>query len=641
MTAMPSFSPQTVPAACASPWALYRDRAAARAAAAQQAASRPRLSDDEFAERYLKHTALFPATGPARWFEPADFHRKLSALADEQTRLLIHIAREHAKTSRFSIVRVLRLIAEDREVRILLVSKTERAARKIVGTVLRQLAFNERLISDYGRFEPSRAERREKRLPWSDEALTVLRRSTSKEPTLTALGRGGQVVSGRYDVVVIDDIEDSASTWTPDARQKTFDWFERDVLPVVQSGSVWIIATPWAEDDLVGRLKLKGGWTYVNIPAERPLSPGEQPQGTGDGRTPGDARIARASSWSEKWSLYWTDCDVRKAELRGASDTTLASIAKGAACASCPVFNKSAGDTGGVGCLTGKRFHDAGPVAYALQYLVRIEALGGDIFQASWFRRYTHEQVRQVDGVWQWLERKPDGSITGHELEIVCGVDPAISEKDERPDGTHSNFAVVVLGYARRLGLKLFLDCVDDRMDHPAAVERLAEVVAAWRPRWASFEETGYQRALRQDLKIRCPGLAAHTEKVFADKRTKFISLTGDTYAGRVLLPAESAEAFVPSDRSHRAHHAQRARRCAAILKQAAQFPRGTHDDLLDGWWLAERVIGKARMLETSGGPLVREYSGALAGICDDGDTDPGGWTRFDPKLPLRMQGIV
>ena len=159
---------------------------------------------------------------------------------------------------------------------MLIVSLTSKVAEKFTGAIREQLESNETIIRDYGTFED-----KDKR--WTDGEFVVRRTAKHREPTCMAVGRGGQIISGRYDAVIIDDVEDYNSTRTETRRLATYEWLQRDVMPVVVAGgSVWIIQTPQHEADLVGQLQKHRIWKMIRVPSEdrrRPAGAGrDQPR---------------------------------------------------------------------------------------------------------------------------------------------------------------------------------------------------------------------------------------------------------------------------------------------------------------------------------------------------------------------------
>ncbi len=551
-----------------------------------QPPSRPRLDDWTFAEKYLKGTPAFPAEGPGRWVEPAPMHRELSSLADRHRRLIIQEAREHGKSTQFTFIRPLRLISENQNLRIVIISKTGEVAAKFVAAIGTQLETNARLIADYGGF-------RDRGSKWTDAAITVTRSAAFKEPTLQAVGRGGQIVSGRYDLVIVDDVEDYESTRTDPRRLATFEWLMRDVVPVViAQGQILLIQTPQHEGDLVGQVRKNPLWHVIRIPAETdvPEAPGW---------------LKRVSAWPAKWPIYWDpNCDVAAVERRGGSEGAMATAARDA-CARCPIYDPTLGDTKGMGCLTGKRF-EVGETFYRLQYQCDVKALGGEVFKEQWFRYYPPQDVRWDAGRWIYHH-----SGRTYPIEIFMGIDPAIADEGEKDPDAHSRFALVVLGYVRPLRRRLLLHFENLRVDWPSQVRVILEQFDAWHPEVVAVEEVAYQRALRQELQRH--HLPVQGVRHDTDKYRRIVAVSPEVEAGNLYLKAGPDGEPSPQEE---------------FMAQAVRFPRGTHTDVLDAYALASEVlVGQPIFAD-----LVRPVADPMANphVIVPPAPKPGDWSLAD-----------
>lgn len=125
---------------------------------------------------------------------------------------------------------------------------------------------------------------------------------TSLDGGVRAIGKSGILTGFRAELALLDDIQPDAGT--PASREDDEAFFrEITATRLEPNGVVVLIATRWAEDDLVGRLQQgasRNQWTFVSLPAiaERndPLS-----------RAEGDAL------WPERWPL--SSLEERRAEV--------------------------------------------------------------------------------------------------------------------------------------------------------------------------------------------------------------------------------------------------------------------------------------------------------------------------------------
>ena len=78
-------------------------------------------------------------------------------------------------------------------------------------------------------------------------------------------GLTGQRVTG---LLCIDDpFKGPIDAYSPAYRDSVDEWFRTVALTRLEGGSVFVIHTRWHEDDLIGRLVKRGGWTVINLPA--------------------------------------------------------------------------------------------------------------------------------------------------------------------------------------------------------------------------------------------------------------------------------------------------------------------------------------------------------------------------------------
>jgi hypothetical protein len=148
------------------------------------------------------------------------------------------------------------LICRFPDIRIIWVGGNERVAQRSVGAVAAHLSQNRELIEAYtgpgGSFRP----RSKDGLPWSKSEFTVATRSgLQKGRTMTALGRGGTLLSLDADILVADDIEDHGSTAQPGAREATREWWTSQLESRKEEHTaLFVIGSRQHPDDLCGRL---------------------------------------------------------------------------------------------------------------------------------------------------------------------------------------------------------------------------------------------------------------------------------------------------------------------------------------------------------------------------------------------------
>lgn len=181
---------------------------------------------------------------------------------DRQDMSIILVPPEHAKTMTLSIEYPTWRITKDRNVRIISVSKSQTYARKLLLAVKKRLSDHSLYrangwrspIREWGPFEPGERERG--RLPWSADMFYVSGiDSSEKDPTMEALGVGGQIYGARADVIVLDDIATLKNQQSITEREKILEWLAQEVLTrLADDGKLILIGTRVHENDIYSTL---------------------------------------------------------------------------------------------------------------------------------------------------------------------------------------------------------------------------------------------------------------------------------------------------------------------------------------------------------------------------------------------------
>ena len=157
--------------------------------------------------------------------------------------------RKHGKSENSGKYVPLWLIVKNRQIRILIVTAAGGAkglAARHVMVARHELRNNQRLIRDFGKFyDPRLCD------IWQQEAIEVIRKKKTKDPTLEATGIFGSVTGGRFDVIIFDDVIDLKKVNTIEQIHKIKDEVMRTYLPLlVPDGRAWMIGTVKAFGDI-------------------------------------------------------------------------------------------------------------------------------------------------------------------------------------------------------------------------------------------------------------------------------------------------------------------------------------------------------------------------------------------------------
>jgi hypothetical protein len=202
--------------------------------------------------------------------QPAWLHPNMTFEKSFPNYVLVNMPPEHAKSMTVSIDYLTYRIVTDPNIRIKVVSKTQAMAKEFI------YAIKQRLTS------PSYAELQRRYAPadgfkassekWTADSIYLERDSGEKDPTLQALGIGGQIYGARADLIVLDDCVTLANAGE---YEKQIRWIQQEVLTRVgPTGKILIVGTRVDPMDLYREVRNpdrypdgKSPWTYLAMPA--------------------------------------------------------------------------------------------------------------------------------------------------------------------------------------------------------------------------------------------------------------------------------------------------------------------------------------------------------------------------------------
>ena len=171
--------------------------------------------------------------------------------------------RDHGKTELFVVSYPLRKLCQNPNIRILIVKNTKQAAMKVVSAIKIQLEKNERIKAfyqpywqaEFGYDDISNADLRDKegQSTWGADKIYVKRTLISLDPTIEAVGVGGAITGGHYDIIILDDVEDPARLKTDEAYLDQIEWY---------TGTILQLREPWTKVIVVGTFKRASGDLY-------------------------------------------------------------------------------------------------------------------------------------------------------------------------------------------------------------------------------------------------------------------------------------------------------------------------------------------------------------------------------------------
>lgn len=221
----------------------------------------PELLDEEFQEMVSEESPeafeKFFLKFSGHPYLPEHLKEAIAA-AMSNRRLLLNVPPRHAKSEVFSVWFPLWLIVKNRNVQILLVSKTADFARKFTNKISYILTYpgDGTIPSAFGRFKPELVD-----WPWRPNSgeLMVEGRSRDIKPgdlTIQIRGAGQQVLGMEADWIIIDDPTDAEVSNSETKRESLSEWLRGEVLTrLVPGGRAVVVGQRVHLQDIYGELE--------------------------------------------------------------------------------------------------------------------------------------------------------------------------------------------------------------------------------------------------------------------------------------------------------------------------------------------------------------------------------------------------
>lgn len=204
--------------------------------------------------------------------EPSDLHPSMRYERGRADRICINTPPFHAKTATITRDYLAYKLCMNPDYRIIIVSKTQQQAKKFLYSIRSILtsplyAELQAAYAPEGGFKPSGESG-----GWTQNLIYMSGRvADHKDPSVEALGIGGQIYGARADLIVLDD---AVTLSNANEFEKQFTWLNQEVATRLKGGQLLVVGTRVATNDLYGYL-LKGDnymsgrspWTYLAQPA--------------------------------------------------------------------------------------------------------------------------------------------------------------------------------------------------------------------------------------------------------------------------------------------------------------------------------------------------------------------------------------
>lgn len=384
--------------------------------------------------------------------EPSWQHPSMVYAPASPKRLLINVPPEHAKSTVITVNYCVYRIAMDPNIKITIVSKTQERAKEYLYSIKQRLSHERwaKMQAVYG----SAGGWKEDADTWKADRIYLSRDSTEKDPTVQALGIGGQITGARSNLIILDDVvtTSNAHEW-----EKQLLWLQRDVVTRLgDAGKLLIVGTRIASNDLYREIRNPAHWTGGKSPFTYMAMPA----------------VLEYDDDPEKWVTLWPKSNV---PWEGSEDEVLPDED-----GLYPKWN---------GPALFRRRSEVSPTAWALVYQQQ------DVQEDSIFPPACVQG--SIFGMRKRGPLKPGAA--GHPKErgnwyTIIGLDPAMS----------GNTAAVAMTVDRQTRKRYILDVENMQDPTPQKIEALIQDwVERFRPQELRIETNAHQKAYALDDNLR------------------------------------------------------------------------------------------------------------------------------------------
>jgi predicted phage terminase large subunit-like protein len=182
----------------------------------------------------------------------ADFQREMFKLTETKNKDLCVLSafRGSAKSTIFSTSLPIWKIISGQSHFVVIASQTQHQSRQHMMNIKKPLESNKLLRNDLGPFNEENTE-------WGFTSGLIFDQYDAKLMVVSTEQsiRGLRYKQYRPDLIILDDIEDLNSTRTKESRDKIFNWFTSEILPLgTTETKVFVLGNFLHEQSLVGRL---------------------------------------------------------------------------------------------------------------------------------------------------------------------------------------------------------------------------------------------------------------------------------------------------------------------------------------------------------------------------------------------------
>jgi len=229
------------------------------------------ISFEQFRKTFLymdtyRHQRAWIDLIEGREYEPIEGE---TYVPGSKNRILINTPPFHAKSSTLTIDYPVYRVCMNPNTRIIIVSKTQAQAKKFLYAIKLRLT-DRRWAALQAAYAPDGGFSGQGE--WSQNKIYVgSADSGEKDPTIEALGIGGQIYGARADLIILDDVADRSNAHEWD---KHISWLDQEVANRLYGGTLLAVGTRVGAQDVYSELmnpdrylQGKSPWTHLAQPA--------------------------------------------------------------------------------------------------------------------------------------------------------------------------------------------------------------------------------------------------------------------------------------------------------------------------------------------------------------------------------------
>lgn len=214
------------------------------------------------AEKDLAFFALYYLEDHVRG-EIGKLHDEWSKVLMDKYNVAIAAPRGHCKTTWFSLIYVLWCILFKKKKFILLLSDSFPQAKELLGSVVKELETNDRILEDFGRIAGYAHEDVHERTVWTAGDIVTLTGVKVMARGWSSKLRGMKYGAHRPDLIILDDVENDENVNSEEQRKKLRDTFYNSILNLgTFDTQVFVVGTILHFDSLLNNLLMNppDGW---------------------------------------------------------------------------------------------------------------------------------------------------------------------------------------------------------------------------------------------------------------------------------------------------------------------------------------------------------------------------------------------